>query len=182
MDKNFEIAIFGGGCFWCTEAVFRSLKGVKSVVPGYSGGSKETATYEKVSGGKTGHIETIKIEYDPSVISYSDLLNVFFHTHNPTTPNRQGADIGEQYKSIIFYLDQNQKNEAENMLAKLTKEKTYEDPIITKIEPFAEFFEAEEYHKNYYERNKNATYCEVIITPKIEKLEKRFRELIKNEI
>ena len=176
-DKN-EIAILGGGCFWCTEALFKSLKGVMSVTSGYSGGTKEDAKYEKVSSGQTGHAEVIKIEFDPSLISFSDLLAVFFNTHDPTTLNRQGADTGTQYRSVIFYTSDMQKIDAEKLIKELEDAKAYDKPIVTKLEPFTDFFEGEEYHKNYYERNKTAPYCEIVIAPKLEKLQKRFGSLI----
>ncbi len=177
-DKN-ETAIFAGGCFWCTEALFKSLKGVISVTSGYSGGTKEDANYEKVGGGNTGHAEAVKIEYDPETISFFDLLSIFFNTHDPTTLNRQGADVGTQYRSAIFYTTKQQKEEAEKLIQELTDAKSYDKPIVTKIEPFTEFFEAEDYHKDDYERNKNAPYCEIVIAPKLEKLQKRFGELVK---
>ncbi len=179
MEKNIETIVLGGGCFWCTEALFKSLKGVVSVTSGYSGGSKDDATYEKVSGGNTNHVESVKIDYDPSQISFSDLLNVFFHTHNPTTLNRQGADVGEQYRSVIFYTNDSQKNEAENTIKELNDSNAYPDPVVTQVVPFTDFFEAEDYHKNYYEKHKDAPYCELVIAPKMEKLNKRFGELVK---
>jgi len=186
MEKNLEIATFGGGCFWCTEALFKSLKGVLSVSSGYSGGPIKSQgshgvnpTYEKVSTGETGHAEVIKIEYDPNIISYSDLLSVFFNTHDPTTLNRQGADTGTQYRSVIFYTSEKQKEEAEELIEELNDSKDYENKVVTKVEPFINFFEAEDYHKDYYERNKNAPYCEIVIAPKLEKLNKKFKELLK---
>jgi len=180
MKENLEIAVFGGGCFWCTEALFKSLKGIHTVTSGYAGGTAENATYEKVSGGNTDHAEVIKIEFDPDLISFGDLLAVFFNTHDPTTLNRQGADSGTQYRSVIFYASDAQKQEAEKLIEELTINKAYDNPIVTKIEPLTEFYPAEEYHKDYYERNKDAPYCEIVIAPKLEKLEKRFRELLKN--
>jgi peptide-methionine (S)-S-oxide reductase len=177
--KN-EEAVFAGGCFWCTEALFKSLKGVISVTSGYSGGSMENPSYEKVSGGATGHAEAIKIEFNPNVISYGDLLTVFFNTHNPTTLNRQGDDVGTQYRSVIFYTSDAQKIAAEKFVAELTESKAYDKPIVTEIKPFAKFYPAESYHQNYYEQNKNAPYCEIVIAPKIEKLQKRFSALLKN--
>lgn len=173
---NKEIAIFGGGCFWCTEAVFSNLKGVASVSPGYAGGSVESPTYESVSSGKTGHAEVTRIEYDPSAITFEDLLTVFFATHDPTTLNRQGADVGTQYRSIILYTTEGQKKEAENFINKLNEEG---EKVVTELKPFDKFFEAEEYHREYYERNKNAPYCQVVISPKLQKLKERFSELLK---
>lgn len=170
-------AYFAGGCFWCTEAVLKSLKGVISATPGYSGGDAENPTYEKVSLGATGHAETVQIEFDPKVISYGDLLTVFFATHDPTTLNRQGNDIGTQYRSVIFYADESQKKEAEDFIKNLNAE--LGGGVVTELVAFERFYEAEDYHKNYYERHKDQTYCELIIAPKIEKLQSRFKELLK---
>ncbi|MCX6716880.1 MAG: peptide-methionine (S)-S-oxide reductase MsrA [Candidatus Taylorbacteria bacterium] len=180
MNKDIKIAVFAGGCFWCTEAVFLSLRGVISAEPGYSGGTKENPTYEEVSSGKTGHAESIKITFNSKIILYEDLLTVFFFTHDPTTLNRQGNDVGSQYRSIIFYTDTEQKKVAEEYIKKLTEEKAYDRKIVTEIQPFKEFYLAEDYHKNYYEHHKDDRYCELIITPKIEKLEKKFASLLKN--
>ena len=174
-----EKAIFGGGCFWCTEAVFKTLKGVSAVKPGYAGGSKKDATYEKVSSGKTGHAEVTYIEYDPAIISYRDLLTVFFASHDPTTINGQGNDIGPQYRSVIFYTTESQKTEAEKFIKDLNAEKLG-PPVVSEVEPFKEFYEAEDYHKNYYANNKNAPYCQIIINPKLEKVQKQFANLLKN--
>lgn len=170
-------AYFGGGCFWCTEAVLKSLKGVVSATPGYSGGNVENPTYEKVSLGATGHAETVQIEFDPKVISYSDLLTVFFATHDPTTLNMQGNDVGTQYRSIIFYTDESQKKEAEDFIKNLNGE--LGGKVVTELAEFKRFYEAEDYHKNYYERHKDQTYCELVIAPKMEKLQRRFKELLK---
>lgn len=172
-------AYFAGGCFWCTEAILKSLKGVFLAAPGYSGGEVENPTYEQVSTGETGHAETVKIEFDPSIISYGDLLTVFFATHDPTTLNRQGNDIGTQYRSEIFYVDELQKREAEEFIKNLNLE--LGGKIATRISEFKNFYEAEDYHKNYYEKHKDAPYCQLVITPKIEKLQSRFRELLKQE-
>jgi peptide-methionine (S)-S-oxide reductase len=174
-----ETIVFGGGCFWCTEAVFESLKGVISVTPGYSGGEKESPTYTQVSNGNTGHAECIKIKYDPEIISFYDLLSVFFNTHNPTTLNRQGADVGEQYRSVIFYTKLEQKEEAEKLIRELEEKKAFEDEIVTEVKPLDKFYPAEEYHQDYYEKNKGAQYCELIITPKLEKLQKNYENLLK---
>lgn len=170
-------AYFAGGCFWCTEAILKSLRGVSSAVPGYSGGEVENPTYEQVSTGETGHAETVKIEFDPSIISYSDLLTVFFATHDPTTLNRQGNDIGTQYRSEIFYADELQKRDAEEFIKKLNLE--LDGKIVTRISEFKNFYEAEDYHKNYYEQHKDSPYCQLVIAPKIEKLQSRFKELLK---
>jgi len=169
-----EKAVFGGGCFWCTEAVFKMLKGVKVVSPGYAGGSKEDATYEKVSSGNTGHAEVIYIEYDPKQIAYKDLLTVFFASHDPTTINRQGNDIGAQYRSIVFYTTEEQKKEAEKFIKELD--------TVTLLEPFKEFYEAENYHKDYYANHQSAQYCQIIINPKLEKVQKDFENLLKLKI
>ncbi len=172
-------AVFGGGCFWCTEAVFKMLKGVEKVLPGYAGGSKADATYEKVSSGKTGHAEVIYIEYNPEEVSYKTLLTVFFASHDPTTPNRQGNDIGPQYRSIIFYTSDEQKKEAERFLADINASSKSGEPTVTELVPLKEFFGAENYHKDYYANNKSAPYCQVIINPKLDKIQKEFGELLK---
>lgn len=174
-----ETVLFGGGCFWCTEAVFSSLKGIVSVVSGYAGGQKLNPTYEEVSSGVTGYAEVIKIEYNPAIISFDDLLAVFFYTHDPTTPNQQGNDIGEQYRSVVYYTTPTQKAAAERTIEELTKAKAYEHPIVTKIEQYTNFYPAEDYHKKYYENNKSAPYCRLVIAPKMEKLKKRFEKLMK---
>ncbi len=180
MDKNLQTAVFAGGCFWCTEAVFQKLRGVKSVLPGYAGGSPETATYEKVSSGATGHAEAIKFEFDPAKISYRDLLEVFFATHDPTTLNRQGNDVGPQYRSAIFYANDEQKQLAESIIKELQDASAYPNPIVTTLEPLQAFYEAEDYHKNYYERNQGAPYCMVVINPKIKKFKEKFASLIED--
>lgn len=179
MNKNIQSAVFAGGCFWCTEAVFQDLKGVISVMPGYTGGSMDNPTYERVSGGNTGHAEAIKIDFDQDIINYDDLLSVFFNTHDPTTLNRQGNDVGTQYRSAIFYTNEEQKIKAENIIKELNHNKAYDKPVVTEVKKFERFFEAEDYHKNYYKNNKQAGYCQIIIAPKLEKLQKRFNNLIK---
>ena len=176
-----ETATLAGGCFWCTEAIFKRLKGVTSVVPGYSGGQKENPSYEEVCSGTTGHAETIQIAFDPKIISYEKILEVFFHLHDPTTPNQQGADIGEQYRSEIFYHSEKQKETAEKLKETLEKSGAYSKPIVTKITPFTNFYVAEDYHKNYYDRNKTAGYCQIIIDPKIQKLLINYKEDVKEE-
>lgn len=175
------MAVFGGGCFWCTEALFKSLKGVFSAVPGYTGGKVENPSYEEVSRGDSGHVEAVRIEYDPEIISYEDLLSVFFNTHDPTTINRQGADIGPQYRSVVFYTSQKQKDNAEKLVDELNSKKAYEKPVVTKVEPLGKFFEAEDYHKNYYERHRDAPYCEIVIAPKLEKLNEKFTSLLRKQ-
>ncbi len=176
-----ETAIFAGGCFWCTEAVFKMLKGVNFVTPGYSGGKIKYPTYAEVSMGDTGHAECIKIEYDPEEISYNDLLTVFFGSHDPTTLNKQGADIGTQYRSVIFYTTEEQKKSATDFIKKLNESSKEGKPIVTEVLPFIAFFEAENYHKDYYERNKEDSYCELVINPKLEKVKKDFLNLLKNK-
>lgn len=178
ISKN-AIAVFANGCFWCTEAVFLSLKGVISVKSGYTGGAMPNPTYEQVSGGGTGHAEAIRIEYDPSIITYDDLLVVFFNTHNPTTLNRQGNDVGTQYRSAIFYADEEQKMKAEALIRELDDTKAYDVPIVTEVKPLGVFYEAESYHQNYYKNHSDEPYCQLVIAPKLEKLEKRFAELLK---
>jgi peptide-methionine (S)-S-oxide reductase len=176
-----ETAVLAGGCFWCTEAIFKRLKGVKSVVPGYSGGVIENPSYEEVLGGKTGHAEAIKIEFNPEEISYEKILDIFWHTHDPTTINRQGNDIGPQYRSVVFYKNENQKRIALNLKAELENKKEFENPIITETVPYSNFYEAEDYHKNYYENHKDDLYCDLTIAPKIQKLFDKYKNLIKNE-
>ncbi len=178
--RNFNSAVFGGGCFWCTEAVFQRLRGVHKVTPGYAGGTADTATYEQVSTGMTNHVEVIQFEYDPEIISfsYNDLLTVFFATHDPTTLNKQGADEGPQYLSVIFYSSEKEKHQAEEFITQLIKDNVFSNPITTTIEPLTEFYEAEDYHKNYYERNSGAGYCQVVISPKIKKLKEKFSSLL----
>jgi peptide-methionine (S)-S-oxide reductase len=172
-------AVFANGCFWCTEAVFLKLKGVSSVIPGYTGGKTSDPNYETVSGGQTGHAEAIKIEYDPGVISYGDLLTVFFNTHDPTTVNRQGNDVGTQYRSAIFYSNDEQKQKALSIVKELNDTKAYDKPVVTEVVPLERFYEAEDYHHDYYQNHKEFPYCQLIIAPKLEKMEKRFAELLK---
>ena len=173
MIQNLEskqTAIFGGGCFWCTEAIFASTKGVISVLPGYSGGKVANPSYEQVCGGNTGHVECAKIEFDPNIISYQNLLKVFFETHNPTQVNGQGNDIGSQYQSTIFYSNDQQREVAEQFITKLDKQKVFDKRIATEIRPLEVFYPAEDYHQKYYESHKDAPYCQLVIEPKLEKL------------
>lgn len=180
--NNMETATLAEGCFWCTEAIFKRLMGVSEVKSGYSGGTIKNPTYEQVSSGTGGHAEAIQIKFDPSVISFEKILDVFFATHDPTTLNKQGADIGTQYRSSIFYHNENQKRTAQNKIEELTKSKKFKDPIVTKIEPFTKFYRAENYHQNYYERNKQTNpYCPLVIDPKIQKLMREFKKDIKAE-
>ena len=177
--KNFELATFGGGCFWCTETIFKQLKGVKSVVSGYSGGDSDNPSYWDIHKGKSTHAECIQIEFDPKEISYEQLLLVFFKTHDPTTLNRQGVDVGMEYRSVVFYHDEDQKKAVERVIKKIEQEKIYSKPIVTEVVPYKKFFKAEKYHQDYYERNKGNMYCTVMIDPKLEKLEKEFGEFVK---
>ena len=179
MGQKLETATLGGGCFWCTEAVFKELKGVVDVKPGYSGGHVKNPSYREVCTENTGHAEVAQIRFDPSIISFSDILEVFFKTHDPTTLNRQGNDVGTQYRSIIFYHSEKQKETAEKVIQLFEKEKIYDKPIVTQIEPFKAFYEAEDYHHDYYERNKNQPYCQFVITPKLKKFEKIFKDKLK---
>ncbi|MBI2039640.1 peptide-methionine (S)-S-oxide reductase MsrA [Candidatus Microgenomates bacterium] len=165
-----EKATLAGGCFWCTEAIFKRLKGVLEVIPGYAGGNMDNPSYEDVSTGKTGHAETIQITFDPQVIPYEKLLDVYWHLIDPTTLNRQGGDVGTQYRSVIFYHNEEQKRTAEQSKKKVEQSGMYKDPIVTKIEPFTNFYLAENYHQNYYERNSSVPYCRLVIDPKIRKL------------
>ena len=176
---NSDTTVFGGGCFWCTEAVFKILRGVLSVTPGYAGGATEHPTYSEISSGETGHAEVIKIEYDPSQITFNDLLTVFFASHNPTTPNRQGADIGTQYRSVILYTNETQKSEAEKFIAELNASHEEGDRIVTEVKPLDIFYPAEDYHHDYYKRNPEKEYCQLVINPKLEKVQKKFAELLK---
>lgn len=174
-----EVAVFGGGCFWCTEAVFNELRGVISVIPGYAGGTAKNPTYEQVCGGRTGHAEVICIEFDPGQIGYKDLLVVFFATHDPTALNRQGADVGPQYRSVVFYADEQQKRETESVIKEISDSNSYGAPIVTTLEPLTEFYPAEDYHHNYYARNPYQPYCQLTIPPKLTKLHKQFTDLLK---
>ena len=179
MNENKEIAVFGGGCFWCTEAVFNELRGVGAVMPGYAGGSVANPTYEQVSDGNTGHAEVTRVEFDPSVIAYKDLLTIFFGSHNPTTLNRQGNDVGTQYRSIILYTNAQQKTAAEKYIAELNASGDLGAPVVTKVEPLTEFYAAEDYHQKYYERNASQPYCQVVIDPKLAKLREKFAAFLK---
>ena len=179
-DPRSKVAVFGGGCFWCTEAVFDELRGVESVMPGHAGGSTKNPTYEEVCGGRTGHAEVIKIDFDPGEIAFNDLLAVFFATHDPTTLNRQGNDVGTQYRSAIFYADEEQKWEAEAFIKELNDSKAFGQPVVTTLEPLGEFYEAEDYHQKYYANNPYQPYCQYLIPPKLNKLHKQFSALLKS--
>jgi len=180
-DTNLNTATFGAGCFWCVEAVFERLKGVHSVISGYSGGSDENPTYEEVYGGNTGHAEVCQIIYDPDIISYKELLEVFWSTHDPTTLNRQGADVGTQYRSAIFYHNDEQKELAEKYKSELNNGDIFDNPIVTEISSFETFYKAEVYHQEYYDNNKQQPYCRFVITPKLEKFKKIFAGKLKDK-
>lgn len=169
------IATFGGGCFWCTETIFQHIDGVTAISPGYMGGTRENPTYEQVCSGATGHAEVIHIEYNPSKVSYEDLLAVFFKTHDPTTLNRQGNDIGTQYRSVIFYHDEGQRAAAEAMIAALTREQVFDRPIVTEVTEAQTFYPAEDYHKNYFNQNPDNPYCAAVIAPKLAKFLKEYK-------
>lgn len=177
-----ETAVFAGGCFWCTEAVFKRLKGVESVTSGYANGKTDHPTYEDVTTGETGFVEAVKVEFDPTVISYQKLLEVFWATHDPTTLNRQGSDIGTEYRSAIYFLTDEQKKVAEKSKENQTQSDALGRPIVTEIEPLQNFYTAEEYQQNYYERNLNRNpYCSIVISPKVQKLLEKFGDLVKEE-
>ena len=176
--QHYEIATVGGGCFWCTEAVFREVKGVVSIETGYSGGNIKNPSYMEVCNGSTGHAEVVQVRFDPSLISYKQILEVFFQTHNPTTLNQQGADTGSQYRSVIFYHDQGQKEIAGQLINELSKSGVYKKPIVTELSTFTAFYKAEDYHQHYFAKNPNAYYCTVIIRPKIEKFIKNYTNKI----
>lgn len=177
--ENLEEATFGAGCFWCVEAVFQEVKGVKRVVSGYAGGEVKNPSYREVCSGKTGHAEVARITFDPSVVSYEELLEVFWHTHNPTTLNRQGYDVGTQYRSVIFYHNDEQKEAAEKSLKETDESGLWGDPIVTKIQPLSNYSRAEDHHQDYYENHANAAYCSAVIAPKLKKLKKEFSHMVK---
>lgn len=181
MNNNFQVVAFGGGCFWCAEAVFLQLKGVIAVTSGYAGGRMANPTYRAVSAGETGHAEVIQIKYNPAVIPFRKLLEVFFVSHDPTTLNRQGADVGEQYRSIILYTDDNQREEAEAYIKELTEAKKYSKPIVTQVQKLDKFYKAEEYHQDFFAKNPDQGYSQAIITPKVEKVRSEHPELLKSE-
>ena len=179
---NLQRITFGNGCFWCTEAVFKSVKGIQNVASGYMGGHTENPTYQDVCTGNTGHAEVIDLEYDVDEVSFDEILLIFFKTHDPTTLNRQGADIGTQYRSAIFYYSDEQKQQAEAMIKKLTDESVYDKPIVTEITPASKFYKAEGYHQNYFANNPHNSYCSVVIQPKLNKFAKEFAAKIKPEL
>ena len=179
VKQGMEVATFAGGCFWCTEAVFLEIKGVEKVVSGYIGGKTKNPTYKDICTGETGHAEAIQITFNPNEVAYEDLLEVFFGTHDPTTLNRQGADVGTQYRSEIFYHSEAQKTKAENYIQLLEKEKLYDKRIVTKVSSATVFYPAEDYHQNYYNQNSSQGYCQMVIAPKLEKLRKYYKSKLK---
>jgi peptide-methionine (S)-S-oxide reductase len=181
MDTKTDSAVFGGGCFWCTEAIFGELRGVLSVMPGYTGGTTKDPTYDEVCTGTTGHAESLRVTYDPRQVSFHDLLTVFFATHDPTTLNRQGNDVGTQYRSAVFYASEEQKKETEDFIKKLEASDPGGKKIVTEVGPLDTFYEAENYHRDYFKNHRGAPYCEVIIEPKVEKLQKEFGDLLKEK-
>lgn len=181
MAKKLDVAVFGGGCFWCTEAVFSRLKGIETVTSGYAGGKVANPSYFQVSEELTGHAEVVKLEFDPSIITYNQLLDIFWHVHDPTTLNQQGADVGSQYRSIILFTTEEQKHLAQSALATLKTSNEFRSPIVTEIQPLDAFYTAEEYHQRYYERNEDQPYCQVVITPKVQKLLQKYGDLLKEK-
>jgi len=179
MSKELEKATLGGGCFWCTEAVYLELKGVVEVKPGYSGGHVKNPTYEEVCSETTGHAEVVQITFDPEIVSFTQILEVFFITHDPTTLNRQGNDVGTQYRSAVFYHSEKQKEVANKVIQLFEEEKVYNKPIVTEVTQFDKFYVAEDYHINYYARNKSQGYCQFVIAPKLDKFRKIFKDDLK---
>lgn len=178
-EYGLETATFGSGCFWCTEAIFLNVDGVQSVVSGYTGGSVKNPTYKEVCSGLTGHAEVVQLKYDPSKVTYEELLEFFWKTHDPTTLNRQGNDVGTQYRSVIYYHNNEQKRLAEHYKKKLDESGAFNAPIVTEITPAVTFYKAEDYHQNYYNLNSSAPYCSYVIQPKLEKFKKAFKEKLK---
>jgi peptide-methionine (S)-S-oxide reductase len=176
-----ETVVFGGGCFWCTEAVFKMLNGVESVTSGYAGGHTENPTYREVCSGTTGHAESVQIEYDAEKVSYKDLLTIFFASHDATQLNRQGADVGTQYRSVIFYTTEDQKKETEDFIRELEASSSEGDPIVTEVVPLTVFYPAEEYHQDYYAQNSKQGYCQIVIAPKLQKVQEKYAELLKTQ-
>lgn len=181
-ENKLHIAVLAGGCFWCTEAVFQRVEGVHKVISGYTGGTIKNPAYREITTGRTGHAEAIKVEYDPSLLTYQEILNIFFTTHDPTTLNRQGADKGTQYRSAIFYVNEEQKTIAENTINTLNEQAFFEDPIVTEVTEFDVLYKAEEYHQNYYNQNRDQGYCQFVINPKLSKLRNSFSHKLKKEI
>jgi peptide-methionine (S)-S-oxide reductase len=179
MNDRTQTAVFGGGCFWCTEAVFERLDGVISVMPGYAGGTLKNPTYRQVCTGKTGHAEVVQVEYDPTRVPYRNLLTVFFATHDPTSLNRQGADVGTEYRSVVFYTTEDQKLQAHAYIEELNASDPRGNPIVTEVSPLNVFYPAEDYHREYFRNNSELTYCQFVIAPKLAKLHKSFSDLLK---
>lgn len=171
--------IFGGGCFWCIEAVFQRVQGVESAVSGYMGGAQPNPTYKQVCGGDTGHVEVVRVTFDPQQVSFRELLDIFFTVHDPTTPNRQGNDFGTQYRSVIFYTSEEQRREAEEFIAQLEASKSFSSPVVTGIEPATEFYPAEDYHQNYFNENRYQPYCMFVVGPKVQKFQQKFGEKLR---
>lgn len=181
-ESETEVAVFGAGCFWCVEAIYQRVNGVLSVESGYAGGHVENPTYEQVITGRTGHAEVARVEFNPSEISYEELLEVFWHTHDPTTLNRQGADVGPQYRSAIFYLTAEQRDTALESLRKTNESDLWNDPIVTEVTPLTNYSKAEDYHQNYFNNNPNAGYCSIVIAPKLAKFKKDFPHLLQESL
>lgn len=179
LNKNQNVATLGGGCFWCIEAVFEELKGIESAINGYSGGDIKNPSYREVTTGRTGHAEVVQITFNPEIITYRQILEVFFHLHDPTTLNRQGADVGTQYRSVIYYHDQEQKETAEKVFKETDESDLWENPLVTEIAPMGNFYVAEDYHQDYFAKNPNQAYCTYVISPKMTKLRKLFKEKLK---
>ncbi|HEX5705966.1 MAG TPA: peptide-methionine (S)-S-oxide reductase MsrA [Pyrinomonadaceae bacterium] len=175
-----EVATLGGGCFWCVEAVFDMLQGVERVESGYAGGDIENPSYQQVCTGATGHAEVVRVTFDPRVVSFRDILEVFFTAHDPTTLNRQGADVGTQYRSVIFYHDDRQRRVAEEVIREINESNIWDAPLVTELAPFEKFYEAEDYHQEYFARNPGEGYCRVVVAPKVKKFRERFRERLKS--
>jgi peptide-methionine (S)-S-oxide reductase len=177
--SNLQQAIFGGGCFWCIEAIFQRVQGVESVSSGYMGGTNPSPTYKQVCGGDTGHVEVVKITFNPEQVSYRELLDIFFTVHDPTTLNRQGNDAGTQYRSVIFYTSDEQRRESEEFISQLESSKAFGAPVITAVEPAAEFYQAEDYHQNYFNDNRYQPYCMFVVGPKVQKFQQKFGEKLR---
>jgi peptide-methionine (S)-S-oxide reductase len=176
---TYEIATLGGGCFWCIDTIFRELKGVEKVESGYAGGRMPNPTYRDVCSGMTGHAEVVQVTFDPSVLSFRDLLGVFFTVHDPTTPDRQGADVGTQYRSIVLYHSDAQRDTAKQVIDELNTKKVWDDPIVTQVVPFTTFYSAETYHQDYYSQNQNQPYCQIVIAPKVAKFRKTYLDRLR---
>ena len=179
-DTNTEVIVFGGGCFWCTEAVFKMTKGVVSVLPGYAGGTTKNPTYDEVCSGETGYAEVVEVQYDPNDVRFEDLLTIFFGSHDPTTLNRQGNDVGTQYRSAVFYTTEEQKEKTEKFIEEINASNEKGDPVVTEVLPLDTFYEAENYHKDYFARNGMNPYCMLVINPKLKKVQKKYADLLKN--